>query len=219
MTSASFRRINVNRIPRFLIDVDGVLANTIEAALPHARELTEREDLHHDHVTTWAIEDAFGIQETDRERFYARWRLPDFVSSMPLYPGANSFVDALRGLGEVYAVTAPFPHALYWQYEREQWLVKHLGFDRKHVLSTDAKHIVAGDVLIEDKPETLFTWKAHWPNGLAICMSRPYNQAYQHLALDFDHALEQISDYLVRMHQRFGGTGAWWHETFSVNIT
>ncbi len=56
---------------RILLDVDGVLANFIEANLATLRELGVNRE--HDHVTTFNIEDALGLTSAQRARMKARW--------------------------------------------------------------------------------------------------------------------------------------------------
>lgn len=165
--------------PVILLDVDGVLANFIEATLRTLRDLgVER---HHDEVTTWSIEDSLALTSSQRARMKARWSEPGFCASIPVYDGAVAGVEALRAIGEVYAVTSPMTSGPTWQHERTEWLVRHFDFRRDDVVQTAAKHLVRGDVLVEDKPEALARWKAAHPAGVAALWHRRYNAgpAYQ----------------------------------------
>lgn len=161
--------------PVILLDVDGVLANFVEANLRTLRSLGIHRE--HDDVTTWEMAEALGLDDTARAIMEFRWSLPGFCASLPPYDGAVAGVESLRGLGDVFAVTAPMftPH---WQHERTEWLVEHFAFRRKDVISTHAKWLVRGDVMVDDKPAHVEAWSAAWPQGQAFCWARPYNEAF-----------------------------------------
>ncbi len=161
--------------PVILLDVDGVLANFIEANLRTLREIgVERE---HDDVTQWYLEEALKLTSSQRARMKARWSEPGFCLDIPVYPGAVAGVEALRAIGDVYAVTAPMTSGPTWQHERTEWLVRHFDFRRNDVVQTAAKHIVGGDVLVEDKLETLRRWEIEHPAGVSVAWDRRYNAA------------------------------------------
>jgi 5'(3')-deoxyribonucleotidase len=161
-----------------LLDVDGVLANFIEANLATLRELgVERQ---HDDVRAWSIEESLGLSSAQRAQMKARWSEAGFCASIPAYEGAAAGVELLRSIGEVYAITAPMWSAPTWQHERTEWLMRHFDFTRDQVVSTAAKHLVRGDILVEDKPETLARWAAAWPGALPVLWDRPYNAEADH---------------------------------------
>jgi 5'(3')-deoxyribonucleotidase len=158
--------------PVVLLDVDGVLGNFIEANLRTLRSLgVER---CHDDVTTYDLEHCLRLDDTTRALMEFRWGLPGFCASIPPYPGAQDAVDRLRTVADVYALTAPMFTAT-WQHERTEWLVEHFGFRRKDVISTHAKHLVRGDVFVDDKPSHVEAWQAAHPGGVGILWGRPYN--------------------------------------------
>mgnify|MGYP001576197444 CR=1 FL=1 len=160
--------------PVILLDVDGVLADFITANLRTLHAFGAG-PFAHDDVTAWSIEDSLGLTSSQRARMKARWSEPGFCASIPPYEGAQAGVEALRAIGEVYAVTAPMWSGPTWQHERTEWLVKHFDFRREDVVSTAAKHLVRGDVLVEDKPEALHRWSSSWPDGLGVLWHQPYN--------------------------------------------
>jgi 5'(3')-deoxyribonucleotidase len=73
-------------------------------------------------------------------------------------------------LGEVIAVTAPMSGSMTWAAERRLWLAEHLGI--KAVISTDQKHHVTGDVMIEDSANNLL----RSPAKHKILFRRPWNE-------------------------------------------
>lgn len=159
--------------PVILVDVDGVLANFIEANLRTLRTLGVHRE--HDDVTTFDLEDCLNLTAEQRARMKARWSEPGFCAAIPEYPGSRDAIEALRVVGDVYAVTAPMWSSLTWQGERAAWLVERFGFTHKQIVSTPAKHLVRGDLFIDDKTSTVETWQQAWPTCAAVLWRQAYN--------------------------------------------
>lgn len=162
------------RRPVILLDVDGVIANFIDGALPIAERLT-RQKHHHDDIDQWHMEKALGLTEDQTHAFYAEIASEGHCIKLPVYEGAIDGVKALREIADVHPVTAPFA-STYWVGERETWLLNHFGFHHHDVVHTNAKHLIRGDILIEDKPETIVKWCQHHPTGRGILIARNYNK-------------------------------------------
>ena len=159
----------------FLLDVDGVLADFIGANLRTLAELGINRQ--HDDVTDFRLETCLNLSDSERAFMKARWSEPGFCASFEPYPGAREGVGLLRSLGEVYAVTAPMWSSPTWQHERCEWLCDRMGFERDQVVSTAAKHLVCGDVFVDDREDVVTRWhRAHrdrWAAG--VVWARPYN--------------------------------------------
>jgi 5'(3')-deoxyribonucleotidase len=155
-----------------LCDVDGVLADFMgEVCLklaPHGHGY-QVDDFRH-----WDLNETLSVPaQRDLLTILSE---PGFCQSLPWYDGAKDFLGELHADGaRVYAVTAPFDGSPFWAYERKNWLGPHL--DRKRVLSVsgEAKHLVRGDVLIEDHPKTAHDWLQSNRDGIAILVDRPWN--------------------------------------------
>lgn len=80
---------------------------------------------------------------------------------------AQEAVAKLREFADVYALTSPH-HSESWYYERVEWLKKHFGMDKKHVIQTKSKFLVRGDVFIDDNPEHIQAWRAEHPDKMAL---------------------------------------------------
>lgn len=166
--------------PIVLLDCDGVLANFIERNL---RELADAFGIvrDHDDVTDWRLEASLGLTEDQRHHMKAQWSLPGFAASMEPYRGAREGVDGLRAVADVYCVTAPMWSSPTWQHERTEWLGRYFGFERDQVVSTAAKHLVNGHVLVDDRVDVLGRWlSTHgsigW-GGQAVAWSHKYNES------------------------------------------
>lgn len=150
---------------RILIDCDGVLADFLGGVL----EIINKEyfsNLSASSCLEWEIEKAFALPKGMVAEIAAR---EGFCLNLNRMPGAALAVSQLREQGhDVYCVTSPWlgPH---WMPERTQWLSYFFGFDKKH--------IVCGDVMIDDKASTVAEWTDARPNSLGIVWDYPHNQS------------------------------------------
>jgi 5'(3')-deoxyribonucleotidase len=164
-------------VKRVLLDSDGVLSNFVGAwlSLINAQRGTSfvLED-----VTGWDVCASLGI--TDATERAATKRLiadcPNFAQKHDVLPGAIDGVRRLREIAEVYIVTSPWNSHPTWTSDREAWLKKHFGFPHSHVVHTSAKHLVCGDVLVDDKTDTCEAWREAWPHGIAVQWETPHNR-------------------------------------------
>jgi len=109
----------------------------------------------------------------------------DFYGALPEIPGALEAVTAMDAVGiEVRFCTSPHQHPIPCVAEKYTWIAERLGFEwLTRVIVTNDKSLVAGDVLIDDRPDitglrmptwthvvfdapTTVTWAAcAWPAG------------------------------------------------------
>jgi len=154
-----------------LIDADGVLFDFITPFLALGNRIAGTQITRED-ITTWDIHPHF--PEAHREEILGIMGSEGWCYDLPVLPGAVEALAALREMGRVYCVTSPWSSRT-WAYERTLALKDKLGFDPHDVLHVSAKHLVKGDVLIDDKYSTLEAWKDAFPNGTAILIHMPYN--------------------------------------------
>lgn len=158
--------------PRALIDVDGVLADYIHAILPIVWDLTGRV---YKSASEWDAVKAFGLSEEQGRELIERTRGPGFCASIPVIAGSVAGIQALRKVADVYYITSP-THSRHWYYERTEWLIRHFGADEHQIGHVHHKEIVAGDVLVDDKPRHVKEWSRHHPDGLGILWTQPHNR-------------------------------------------
>jgi 5'(3')-deoxyribonucleotidase len=142
---------------RVLVDVDGVLADFVAKYLQLVHEVTGKQ-FTHEQVTEFDIGKALGLTP-EQSGAVARGVLTGFASMLEPLPGAVEGLRRLREISEVYIVTSPWNKCETWMSERERWLRVHFDFPHSHVLHGSAKHLVRGDILIDDKTET---WESPW---------------------------------------------------------
>ncbi len=160
--------------PVVLLDCDGVLADFVSATLDLVHTLGGRRHAS-DEVRTWEIFDSIGTPEL-RERVYDRMNREGFCRDVIRpYPGAVEAIADLREHADVYVVTAPFRTAT-WMSERLAWLGHHFALPADHVVFTERKQLVRGDVFVDDKPDHVRRWDA----GRRACTGRAFlwDQAY-----------------------------------------
>lgn len=160
---------------RVLLDVDGVLCDFIGRTFS---DLAKYGGPAHtaDDLKDWDIHHLLG---TEHDALLEHiWHAKDFVTSLDPYPGAAEGIDRLRTLGhEVYFVTTAMHTAEHWVWERCHWLKKHMGARGNDILFVAHKHIVEGDMLIDDKPSNVERWDEHHPRKLAVLWDQPWNRA------------------------------------------
>lgn len=169
---------------RILLDVDGVLADFLTPALATInRKMKSNHRL--EDMRSWHLFDAFGVPKKLQDECYDEWKAPGWCRNLSVYSGAKEGVDELRKLGDVFIVTSPM-NGETWTNERERWLAHHFAFDRKHVIHAEPKWVCSGDVLIDDKTDTLVQWGACHPDGVGLRWRQVTNvgTAYQGVTVD-----------------------------------
>ena len=153
---------------RILIDMDGVVANT----------MGRLDQLHFDAAI--GIEN---ITEWDISKFYPEKRgvfnffnLPDIFSKATPIDGAIIAINKLMNIGhEVIFVTAVPTESMNGYYQKIHWIYRYFGFAEKNFVATHRKEYIDGDILIDDKPENIVLWLDAHPEGRAILFPQPWN--------------------------------------------
>lgn len=156
-----------------LTDVDGVLVDFVGGVCSDLRK--SGENVWPSHVKSWELSHTFSDRALGL--FGSHSKRKGFCYELEWYKGALGFLAALRRLGDVHAVTAPLYTSEHWMAERMKSLGD-MAFTHDHVHFTAGrfKHLVRGDVLIEDHPKTAADWCRVNKRGHAILIDRPWNQ-------------------------------------------
>lgn len=188
-------------LPRILIDVDGPMADFSEPAREAIYQVTGRRFKASDHVNGWDLFSGLGLSEDETKEVFRVMQVPGLCLGIPTVPGAKEGIAELRKYAEVWAVTSPFGGE-HWMHERDAWLVQNMGFHKDQVLHVRAasKHGVYGNMLIEDKIDTLKSWKAAWPNENPVLFQFTYNcEGWDGMSvLDWPSLVTYAAAYFVR---------------------
>lgn len=159
-----------------LCDVDGVVSSFTEAVLDTAFEFTGMMRWPSD-ITTWSMWHHLGATKDELKAIKAEISRPGWCSSIQPFPGAKDFIEALAEQHEVFFVTSPW-NSVTWMGERSQWLIDHFGHTvGSRVVHTAHKHLVQGDVLLDDKPKNVREWGRAHPLGLPLLFEQPSNRS------------------------------------------
>lgn len=190
---------------RVLLDVDGVLGDFPSEVLrfanrygrePGAAEFTLESAAQHDLLQAWGLEHL-------QLRLDQHMRDTDFCRHMPLYEGAQSFVEAVRFIAnDVVIVTSSYSDVPTWEHARRAWLREHFGFDKEDVVFCKRKELVAGNMLLDDKLRNIDAWRNAWGHqGAAVVFDRPWNQGIQFRVKTYNEALR----FAVELALKLGG--------------
>ena len=197
--------------PRVLLDIDGVVCDFLS---PFILSINSHMGANHElkAMTQWNCYDSFDVPQDVRDLVDAEVHEPGYCLSLEPYPGALDGARALMELADVYVVTSPWSSAT-WESERRAWIKRHLGLGGDNVISTRAKHVCAGDVLVDDKTETLERWGRCHPDGLPIRWAGHANRTTSYNGVTTDSWQQVIA--LVMEHEerhRFKIHRAWRNE-------
>ncbi len=158
--------------PRVILDVDGVLCDFLGPCLRIINKLmgTKRTL---DEMKTWHIFDALNVPKDIEKVVWREMKSKGWCKNLPVYNYAIDGVKQLREVADVVICTSPMDGET-WVSERAAWLSMHFGIT-KPIIHTDSKWAVAGDILIDDKTETLLAWQECHPDGQAIRWSQATN--------------------------------------------
>lgn len=163
-------------VKRVLIDCDGVIADFCGGFLKlvNARFGTS---LASTDIGSYDIAKAVGWSTKQANEAYQLIAdCPDFAAKLDVFPGAIDGVRRLREVAEIYAVTSPWHTQPTWCHDRSNWLWRHFGIPAHHVIHACAKHLVRGDMLVDDKLSHVEEWRAAWPDGVAVLWETPHNR-------------------------------------------
>lgn len=162
--------------PVILLDCDGVLSDFIGPVCALASSVTGRTHAPAD-VTRFDFASCLELTPLEKRQ------VTDYISmstgwwsQLPILPGAREGVARLQDLGDVYIVTSPWNSCATWLHEREAWLKRHFNIPHSRVLAGSAKHLVSGDIFVDDKTETLVNWCERQSSGIAVQWITPHNR-------------------------------------------
>ncbi len=161
---------------RILIDMDEVLVDLLGKSLYYYNKFYPGEDLKRADVTTWQL-------PGEQWKWDAIWRQPSFFMSIPPARGAEraaSIIRELEGGGhECYCLSSPISaeaaHGKYIWFH-SNFVVPQILPGMRRLILTRSKHLIKGDVLIDDGLHYLEPFQEE--GGLAIAYDQTWNQTF-----------------------------------------
>ena len=160
-----------------LVDMDNILCDHIRPSLEAFNRLLMKDGAGY----KLEVEDIVDynwftfLPEHLHDRAMNEWKRPGFYRRLRPLDGAIDAVRTMHNGGHRVHIVSAAVGGLCVD-EKIEWLKKHLTFlplDRLHLCWN--KEIIAGDVLLDDKPSTVRAYRKRWPDALVTGVRWPYN--------------------------------------------
>lgn len=164
-----------DRKKEVLVDCDGPLALFDQAMLDIVFDLTGRRYVLED-IKGWEIFDSLPEPPAIRAEAYTRIKAKGGCLGIPVLEGSQEGLKKLQKRADVIICTSPFYGGETWVHEREMWLKEHFKIDGKEIIHARRKYHIAGDMLVDDKPEHLEKWSMRFPSGVPLLWATTGNR-------------------------------------------
>jgi 5'(3')-deoxyribonucleotidase len=158
-----------------LIDVCDVAAKLSEAAIREAK-LT----IDFSKVKTWDLFEI--ISDDEKDRVHKLFNNPEFWRSLEPTEHIHAGLEALKQGGfKIKWVTSPWYSCESWESVRRAWLFEQFKTNPLDITITADKYLVDGDMLIDDRPKHVESWKKKRlrnKNKHAILFDTNFNQFF-----------------------------------------
>lgn len=142
-----------------LLDIDGVIANFRKLYVDCCNEANKTQYTVKDTGSEWFFARSMRLSREQQRKTWKAIDDPGRAKQIEPLPGAVAGVYELLRVANVYFVSAPVPTSPTWTYDRANWLSDVLGINaREHLVFTSQKHLVQGNILVDDKPEAVLEW-------------------------------------------------------------
>ena len=184
---------------RILVDVDGIITDTLPSWLQHIYEATGTR-AHPEDITKWNLNENLALQKLSLPEILAPLNKPGFTANLPMMADVDVFLKKLHDAGhDVSIVTAR--HGATCITETIEWfrdVMPWFNVEKKLWFIHD-KHRLTADVIIDDKAEYLIDFKKANPNAHLITIDYPYNKhapSETHRVLKNGYEWEAIESYI-----------------------
>jgi 5'(3')-deoxyribonucleotidase len=175
-----------------LIDMDGVVADFDKAVRDYAM-YNWGLPLHAHEQKDEFITNHPDLSEKQVSEIWDFINKPGFSERLELMDGAVEGVDKLSELCDIFFLTAPLIVS-HNAGDKIAWAQKHFPDLARKTIITKHKHLVYGDIFIDDRLSNLDTW-IRWQcdvcnnSAYAICYKHPWNPTNRYHRLTWDNGL------------------------------
>jgi 5'-nucleotidase len=175
------------KILNVLCDMDGIIVDLSRYWLT----LIERDfgvKCSQDEIDKWDMAKCGALQTLTPKQVYGYLQQPGFFRAAPPIPGSLEALKQIVDDGHRVSIISTAQWGPHGAKEKMEWLEEHTPFlNRKNVIfvfDSAQKQFVAGDVLIDDHPDTLQQWAQRHGDGLGkhgvgLGIRYPYNAHLQ----------------------------------------
>lgn len=177
-------RLTPDRKPLVLLDLDGVIVDLWAEMWRQVSRFADEDGFEAEipaELLTWHIK----IEHEATDRAVQRaFRFPGLFAAPEPIPGAVEAVRRLRREADVYFCSSPFIGNPTCASDKLDWVRRHLGsWAPSRTVLTMHKHLVLGDVLVDDRPE-LHPTEGVEPAWRQLLFTQPYNRGFDMPRLD-----------------------------------
>lgn len=189
-----------------LCDMDGIITDLL------TKWLNRYNDDHDDDLTiadikTWNVSDA--VKPEVGDEIYKYIEEPDFFEDLAPIPGAIKALSLFNAEGHDVRIATAHADNPNCAAAKIRWVQEHLGFSRKQVILIHPKHMLKGDVFIDDTPKKLKAYKDAWPDAKTVTIAYPYNgESKKYVDLYAEawnkprHAWKDITQYIQQLAEQ-----------------
>ncbi len=164
------------RLPRLILDCDGMLSNYVAGVIETIFELTGKRFRPED-VKAWNVCRELGLSDAETHDVHTHIAMtPGWAGHLPVCAGAREGVAMLVEIAEVYVATSPYPASPTWMWDRECWLRDRFGLPRSRILPINDKHLIAGDFFADDLADNVDAWANEHTYGIGVHWLTLHNQ-------------------------------------------
>lgn len=161
---------------KILIDIDSIVTDTLKDWLIILNKKYGL-DCKESDIIDWQMNKAKPLSGLTNEQVLDVLNLPGFYYNLELIPGARENIEALNKIHEIYFVTARWGKTAH--VETLQWYKETFPFLKSNQLIwCDKKELIQGDIIIDDKPETLGNFWLKHPDSVYLTIEYEYNRMF-----------------------------------------
>lgn len=157
-----------------LLDCDGVIADFVTSYLALLNRFGGT-NYTNDDVSDWDIVECLRTPKHVEDAANSLISY-DFCRGLSALSGAADGVKELMKVSDLYIITSPWGGCKGWTNAREEWLYQYCGIKSGRILHGSAKHLLDGDIFVDDKASTVHKWAATHPGRTAVIWDQPWNR-------------------------------------------
>jgi len=168
-----------------LIDLDSTFVDTLTSWVKHLNARFVNLDLTVDDINEWDFTSIPKLAHISSHKIFNILQEPGFTISLKPMRHAVQVVQRLLAKGnDIYFVTAR--KGKNHMMETFPWIKDYLpNFHKDRIIFCSHKHLIRGDVLVDDRPSTMIEYRIWNPNALVLGIEYEYNKTLklQHIPL------------------------------------